>query len=205
VGKRLILNFGAVDWEAAIYVNGTLIGTHRGGYDPFGFDITDHLRPGKQQELIVGVYDPTDAGDQPRGKQVRSPEGIWYTSSTGIWQTVWLEPLPSSHITDILITPDPGDSSAGVTVHAEGGMPGDIVRATVISGEKTLFSGSGKPGTSSRSLSPGPISGPPRIRSCMICMWPSSGKGRRSTKPGAISACGASGSGRTRKGSHGSS
>jgi hypothetical protein len=146
VGKRLILNFGAVDWEAAIYVNGTLIGTHRGGYDPFGFDITDHLRPGKQQELIVGVYDPTDAGDQPRGKQVRSPEGIWYTSSTGIWQTVWLEPLPSSHITDILITPDPGDSSAGVTVHAEGGMPGDIVRATVISGEKTLFSGSGKPG-----------------------------------------------------------
>jgi len=72
-GKRLALNFGAVDWEAAIYVNGTLIGTHRGGYDPFGFDITDQLKPGKPQELIVGVYDPTDSGDQPRGKQVRSP------------------------------------------------------------------------------------------------------------------------------------
>ena len=145
-GKRVILNFGAVDWEAAVYVNGTLTGTHRGGYDPFGFDITDHLKPGKTQELIVGVYDPTDAGDQPRGKQVRSPGGIWYTSTTGIWQTVWLEPLPPSHIAGILITPDPGSSSVEVAVNAGGGMPGDIVRATVSSGERALISGSGKPG-----------------------------------------------------------
>jgi hypothetical protein len=89
-GKRVSLNFGAVDWEASVYVNGTRVGSHRGGYDPFVFDITDQLKQGKQQELVVGVYDPSDGGDQPRGKQVRSPEGIWYTSTTGIWQTVWL-------------------------------------------------------------------------------------------------------------------
>jgi hypothetical protein len=146
VGKRLTLNFGAVDWEAAVYVNGTLTGAHRGGYDPFGFDITDQLKPGKTQELIVGVYDPTDTGDQPRGKQVRSAEGIWYTSTTGIWQTVWLEPLPSSHISDVLIAPDPENSSVGVTVHAVGAIAGDIVRVTVSSREKTVGFGSGNPG-----------------------------------------------------------
>ena len=147
-GKRLFLNFGAVDWEASVYVNGKFIGSHRGGYDPFGFDITDSLKPGKVQELIVGVNDPTDAGDQPRGKQVRSPEGIWYTSSTGIWQTVWLEPLPGPHITDIQITPDPENSSFGVSVHAEGATPDDTVRVSVSTGGNTVGSGSGKAGNS---------------------------------------------------------
>jgi hypothetical protein len=145
-GKRVMLNFGAVDWEAALYVNGTLVGTHRGGYDPFGFDVTDYMKPGRTQELIVGVNDPTDSGDQPRGKQVRLPEGIWYTSTTGIWQTVWLEPLSASHIIDLLITPDPENSSVGVTVHATGETAGDIIRVTVRAGEKTVSSGSGNPG-----------------------------------------------------------
>ena len=145
-GKRVMLNFGAVDWEASVYVNGTLAGTHRGGYDPFGFDITEHLKPGKPQELIVGVYDPSDGGDQPRGKQVESPGGIWYTPSTGIWQTVWIEPLSAAHIDDILITPDPEKFSAGVTVHAAGSAPGDRVRVTVTSGGKTVGSGSAAPG-----------------------------------------------------------
>ncbi|HMK38311.1 MAG TPA: glycoside hydrolase family 2 TIM barrel-domain containing protein, partial [Bacteroidota bacterium] len=145
-GKRLFLNFGAVDWEAAVYVNGKRLGSHRGGYDPFGFDITDSLKPGKVQELIVGVNDPTDAGEQPRGKQVRSPGGIWYTSSTGIWQTVWLEPLPSSHISDIEITPDPANSSFGVSVHAVGATTGDSVRVTVSSGGTTAGSGSARAG-----------------------------------------------------------
>ena len=145
-GKRLMLNFGAVDWEASVFVNGTPAGTHRGGYDPFGFDITELLKPGGKQEVIVGVYDPTDRGDQPRGKQVRSPEGIWYTSSTGIWQTVWLEPLPSSHIADIVIAPDAGNSSVAVTVHAAGEKPGDIVRVTASSGGRTVNAATGNPG-----------------------------------------------------------
>ena len=71
------------------------VGTHRGGYDPFSFDITAALKPAGEQEIVVGVYDPSDAGDQPRGKQVQKPGGIWYTPCTGIWQTVWCEPVPA--------------------------------------------------------------------------------------------------------------
>ena len=80
--KRIILHFGAVDWETEIYINGKKIGEHRGGYDPFSFEITSSLMKGKEQELVVGVFDPTDAGDQPRGKQVRNPHGIWYPPTT---------------------------------------------------------------------------------------------------------------------------
>ncbi len=105
-GQRVLLNFEAVDWKAVVYVNGRRVGEHTGGYDPFGFDITDALRPGEAQELIVGVFDPTDAGDQPRGKQVRKPEGIWYTPHTGIWQSVWLEAAPATHVSDLKIVPN---------------------------------------------------------------------------------------------------
>src|SRR5947207_1900720 len=83
----------AADWETTAWVNGKKVGSHRGGYDPFTFDVTDAVRPG-EQELIVGVWDPTDRGTQPRGKQVLKPGGIFYTPTTGIWQTVWLEPVP---------------------------------------------------------------------------------------------------------------
>jgi hypothetical protein len=144
--KRVMLNFGAVDWEASVYVNGTQVGTHKGGYDPFSFDITDQLKPGVVQEIIVGVYDPTDAGEQPRGKQVRSPEGIWYTSTTGIWQTVWLEPLAFMHIADILITPEVEKSSVSITVQASGAQSGDSIRVSAISGNVTVGSGSTLPG-----------------------------------------------------------
>lgn len=99
-GRRVLLHFEAVDWEAVVRVNGRELGTHRGGYDPFSFDITDALRPDGPQELVVAVWDPTDAGPQPRGKQIRRPEGIWYTPTTGLWQTVWLEPVPEHRIED---------------------------------------------------------------------------------------------------------
>ncbi|MFB0524084.1 MAG: sugar-binding domain-containing protein, partial [Phycisphaerae bacterium] len=91
-GKRVLLHFGAVDWETMVWVNGKKIGEHRGGYDPFTFDVTDALKDSGPQEVVLSVWDPTDAGTQPRGKQVRNPRGIWYTAVTGIWQTVWLEP-----------------------------------------------------------------------------------------------------------------
>jgi len=105
-GKRVLLHFGAVDFEATVYVNGKEVGQHRGGYDGFSFDITDLLYQFDPNELVVATWDPTDAGTQPRGKQVRQPHGIWYTPTSGIWQTVWLEPVTAAHITGLKITPD---------------------------------------------------------------------------------------------------
>ena len=105
IGRRIVLNFGAVDFETSVFVNGKLVGKHRGGYDGFSFDVTDSLSPLGQNELVVSVWDPTDSGTQPRGKQVRKPNGIWYTSTSGIWQTVWLEPVGAAHITRLEIRP----------------------------------------------------------------------------------------------------
>ncbi len=96
--KHILLNFEACDWETKVWVDGKEIGTHRGGYDPFTFDITQSLGNQKHHELLVCVWDPTDKGTQPRGKQVSSPGSIWYTSTTGIWQTVWIEPVNESYI-----------------------------------------------------------------------------------------------------------
>jgi hypothetical protein len=104
-GQRVRLHFGAVDWEARVRINGHEIGQHRGGYDRFGFDVTDHLRWDGREEIVVAVTDPTE-GDQPRGKQSRKPEGIFYTPNSGIWQTVWLEPVPTGCIDDLKLTPD---------------------------------------------------------------------------------------------------
>ncbi|MEW5884426.1 MAG: sugar-binding domain-containing protein [Armatimonadota bacterium] len=96
-GRRVLLHFGAVDWHAQVSVNDTLVGEHFGGYDPFSFDITDALKPGANT-ITVLVQDPTDTGYQPVGKQRLKPEAIWYTQVDGIWQTVWLEPVPDGHI-----------------------------------------------------------------------------------------------------------
>ncbi len=105
-GQRVLLHFGAVDWETVVWVNGVEVGTHQGGYDSFTFDITDALKPEGPQEILVAVWDPTDIGLQPRGKQVARPQGIWYTPTTGIWQTVWLEPVPATYIAGLKMTPD---------------------------------------------------------------------------------------------------
>lgn len=104
-GNRVLLHFGAVDWKADIWVNDVKAGSHTGGYTPFSIDITDALKSG-ENSLTVRVWDGTDTGFQPRGKQVRKPSGIWYTSVTGIWQTVWLEPVPEQHIRNLRTTPD---------------------------------------------------------------------------------------------------
>lgn len=105
-GERLLLHFGAVDWHASVFVNGAAAGEHKGGYTPFSLDITDLLRDGTEQELAVSVWDPTDTWTQARGKQVSEPAGIWYTSVTGIWQTVWLEPVPVRAVASLSIRPD---------------------------------------------------------------------------------------------------
>jgi beta-galactosidase/beta-glucuronidase len=105
-GRRVLLHFGAVDFEATAWVNGKKVGEHQGGYDSFTFDITGALLPSGANELIVAAWDPSDAGTQPRGKQVRNPHSIWYTSTSGIWQTVWLEPVNAAYIRELGITPD---------------------------------------------------------------------------------------------------
>jgi beta-galactosidase/beta-glucuronidase len=105
-GERIVLHFGAVDYECALWVNGGLVGAHTGGFDSFSFDVTPFLRDGAN-ELIVAVTDPSDAGEQPRGKQQLKPQGIWYTPVSGIWQTVWLEPVPATlHLAELRLTPD---------------------------------------------------------------------------------------------------
>ncbi len=104
--KRILLNFEAVDWETTVWINGRQIGRHRGGYDPFAFDITDALKKRGKQAVVLSVWDPIDKGTQPHGKQVRNPHGIWYTSVTGIWRTVWMEPVEQNHIESLRIIPD---------------------------------------------------------------------------------------------------
>lgn len=145
-GQRILLHLGAVDWEASIEVNGRRVGFHRGGYDPIVVDVTEALRDDPAQELVVAVHDPTDAGFQPRGKQVRRPEGIWYTSVTGIWQSVWLEPVPASSIGSLVIVPDVPGGRVRVTARADGAPVGSEVRVRVRAGDRVLSEGAGKPG-----------------------------------------------------------
>lgn len=104
-GKRTLLHFGAVDWECKVYINKELVGSHTGGYCPFTIDITDSLVQG-ENELTVRVYDPTDGGWQNRGKQASKSHGFWYTSTSGIWQTVWMEAVNDSYISSYKVTPD---------------------------------------------------------------------------------------------------
>lgn len=134
-GQRVKLNFGAVDWQTTVWVNGTEVGQHTGGYDAFSFDITDALKPGADQELVVAVFDPTDAGYQPRGKQVRKPGGIWYTPTSGIWQTVWLEPVHAMHIHSFRITPDLDQRQVRVAVVFSATAGGYALRAEVLRGD----------------------------------------------------------------------
>jgi Alpha-L-arabinofuranosidase B (ABFB) domain/Glycosyl hydrolases family 2, sugar binding domain/Glycosyl hydrolases family 2/Glycosyl hydrolases family 2, TIM barrel domain len=132
-GRRVKLNFGAVDHQATVYVNGVAVGSHTGGYDGFSFDITPQLRPGSN-ELIVGVFDPTNSGGQPVGKQVNVPDsGIFYTASSGIWQTVWLEPVAAPHITRLDLTPDVPGGALNVTVQGSG-VNGQTVTVSVPGG-----------------------------------------------------------------------
>ena len=146
-GQRIWLHFGAVDWEASVWVNGHMLGKHRGGYDGFSFDITDALKPGGNNEVVVGVWDPTSEASYPCGKQTCKPGGIFYTPCTGIWQTVWLEPVAkSASISDLRIVPDIDHSRLLLTAAVESARPEIRVRATVMSAEKTLAEVIGMPG-----------------------------------------------------------
>ncbi len=148
-GKRTLLHFGAVDFESEVFVNGKSVGIHKGGYLPFSYDVTPFLNGDGLQELIVRVFDPTDDGGEPRGKQTLHlpPGGIMYTPTTGIWQTVWLEPVASHAIESLKIVPDVDGGALKLTVNA--GVNEDklwTVSLVAKDGGKVVGSVEGRPG-----------------------------------------------------------
>ncbi len=132
-GKRLMLNFEAVDWQADVIVNDIQVGRHTGGYTHFSFDITPYLKSG-DNTLVVRVEDSTDNDFQPRGKQVRTPSGIWYTAVSGIWQSVWIEPVAKAHVADYYAVSDIKAGKVDVTVTTEGALEGDVVKVELLEG-----------------------------------------------------------------------
>lgn len=142
-GKKVLLHFGAVDWKTDVWVNDIKVGQHTGGFTPFNFDVTAALNAKGDNKVVVKVWDPTDKGHQPRGKQVSRPEGIWYTPVTGIWQTVWLEPVAEHYITDIRTTSDIDKNT--LTVHAltDVNVPSDLVEINVYDGKQLVATGKG--------------------------------------------------------------
>ncbi|WP_207534153.1 glycoside hydrolase family 2 protein [Desertivirga arenae] len=131
-GKKVLLHFGGSDWRTTVSLNGKMVGEHEGGNDPFSFDISKYLKGSGSQTLTVKVWDPTDEGPQPRGKQVRKPGSIWYTPVTGIWQTVWLEAVNPSYVEKIRITPD--IDAGSVTIQPSVSQKGSLVRVSAWDG-----------------------------------------------------------------------
>ncbi len=138
--KHIMLNFGAVDWQADVWVNGICVGSHKGGYTPFSMDITAVLNKKGENTLTVKVWDPTTKGEQPRGKQHDNPSGIWYTPVTGIWQTVWLEPVAESHIESVRIVPDLDKELFNITTAIAGCKVDEIIEAEIYDGKQLVAS-----------------------------------------------------------------
>jgi hypothetical protein len=139
LGRRLLLHFGAVDFEATVWVNGRNIGQHRGGYDAFTFDITEAVKPNQPNEIVVAAWDPTDAGTQPHGKQIRNPHGIFYTPTSGIWQTVWLEPVAAAYIQEVRIVPDVDHDAVTLTPITTAKLGSYMVEATILDGMRSVY------------------------------------------------------------------
>jgi hypothetical protein len=140
-GQRVLLHIGACDWATTVRLNGAAVGEHKGGYDPFTFDLTAALKPGDNQ-LSVSVTDPTDTGGQPRGKQWLTPHSIWYTRTSGIWQTVWLEPVPTQGITGYRVE----TSSSGavrIAVESSANDPQWPITAEVLAGGHSIAHAAG--------------------------------------------------------------
>lgn len=138
--KNIILHFGAVDWKTDVWVNDVKVGSHTGGFTPFSFDITPALQKGNNT-LTVKVWDPTDKGYQPRGKQVNNPGGIWYTPVSGIWQTVWLEPVAEKYIQSIKTTPDIDRNMLTLSVAAKNLSDADRIEVVVSEDGKQVAKG----------------------------------------------------------------
>ena len=136
--KEIILHFGAVDWESELWINDKKVGIHKGGYDPFSFNITPYLKKRKNQKIELRVWDPTDEGFQPRGKQVKNPRGIWYSPVSGIWQTVWIEPLNSKHISKLYTTTNIDIPSVTIKTCTSYNSEKDYLELTIRESEKII-------------------------------------------------------------------
>lgn len=145
-GKDILLNFGAVDWQCDVWVNEMKVGSHEGGYTPFSLNITPVLNSGGTNTLTVRVYDPTDCSYQPHGKQVSKPSGIWYTPVTGIWQTVWLEPVSPLHISSLRILPDIDANTLTIDLTPSYITPDQTVEIKVFDNGQLVASGRGEDG-----------------------------------------------------------
>ncbi len=141
-GQRVRLNFEAVDWEATVFINGRFAGQHRGGYDPFSFDITPHLNPNGPQEVIVSVFDPGNDQGIAVGKQTNdrfaNPQRYTYAPSSGIWLPVWLEPVPERHLADFHAVPDIDAETLTVTASPDAHAADLAVEAVVRIGDKII-------------------------------------------------------------------
>ena len=146
-GRRVRLRFEAVDWHAVVFVNGTRIGENKGGYTPFSLDITDALSDSGEQQVTVAVWDPSNAGDQTIGKQ-SLPEmrrGFRFRPNSGIWQTVWLEPVSQTHIERLKLIPDVDKGAIVVGSTISGGAAGTL-RVRVLDGGEEIATGEGPSG-----------------------------------------------------------
>jgi hypothetical protein len=155
-GERVLLHFGAVDWQATVWVNGKEVAAHRGGYDAFTVDITDALKPSGPQELLVRVFDPTDTGGYPLGKQILHPGGICYTATSGIWQTVWLEPVPQNSIENLKTTPDVDAGLLRLAVQCRDTGENNEIEAEALAKGQPVAKATGKPGEELRLAIPDP-------------------------------------------------
>ncbi|MET8121913.1 AbfB domain-containing protein [Micromonospora sp. NPDC005291] len=145
-GRRTLLHFGAVDWQSTVWVNGVRVGAHTGGYDAFTFDVTPQLAAGAN-EIVVKVWDPTDTRQNgslpPIGKQTKQPGGIFYTPSSGIWQTVWMEPVPTASISSVDVYPNLANNTLRVRVFTRGDVSGHSVLAEALNGSSVVGSSTG--------------------------------------------------------------
>ena len=146
-GDRVLLHIGASDWKTDVWVNGTTVGSHTGGFTPFSFDITPALRKGGNT-LRIRVWDPTEKGFQPRGKQSDNPNGIWYSSVSGIWQTVWLEAVPQRYILGVQATADLDHMRFTVEVPLSEAAPGDRIEVVLRDGGTVVATAEALPSTS---------------------------------------------------------
>jgi beta-galactosidase/beta-glucuronidase len=142
--EKLLLHFGAVDWKTDVWVNGNFLGTHKGGNVPFSFDITESINLNDTNELVLKVWDPTNKGGVERGKQTLRPLGIKYTAVSGIWQTVWLEPVPNTYINSLRILPSLEDESIIITVKCTEQKAGDILNFIIKDENKEIINNLGE-------------------------------------------------------------
>ena len=145
-GERILLHFEASDWETRVWVNGKELGTHQGGYDRFSFDITDAVKPKGEQELVVSVFNPGETGFQPRGKQLFHLRSPFYTASSGIWQTVWLESVPKTYIESLKLVPDIDAGAVRITVLVGGKTNDMTVEVVAFDGENKVGADKSRPG-----------------------------------------------------------